>query len=103
VFLAGDLAYKVKRAVKYAFLDFSTLEKRRVACLNELRVNRRTAPGLYLDVLPVTVAEGGELRLGGEGEPVEWVLRLRRFDQAKLYDRMAEVGRLAVEAMPPLA
>jgi aminoglycoside phosphotransferase family enzyme/predicted kinase len=103
VFLAGDLAYKVKLGVKYAFLDFSTLEKRRLACLNELRVNRRTAPELYLDVLPVTVAEGGELRLGGEGEPVEWVLRMRRFDQARLYDRMAEMGRLEVEAMPPLA
>jgi aminoglycoside phosphotransferase family enzyme/predicted kinase len=103
VWLAGDFAYKVKRAVKYPFLDFSTLEKRHEACLNELRVNRRTAPELYLDVIPVTVAEGGALRLGGEGEPIEWVLCMRRFDQAKLYDRMAEEGRLGLAGMPTLA
>jgi uncharacterized protein len=103
VFLAGDFAYKVKRAVKYAFLDFSTLEKRHRACLNELRINRRTAPQLYLDVLPVTLGEDGTLHLGGEGEAVEWVLRMRRFDQAKLYDRMAEEGRLELAAMPRLA
>ena len=54
VFLAGDFAYKVKRAVKYPFLDFSTLEKRHQACLNELRINRRTAPQLYLDLVPIT-------------------------------------------------
>jgi uncharacterized protein len=103
VFLAGAFAYKVKLAVKYPFLDFSSLEKRRLACLNELRVNRRTAPELYLDVLPVTAGAGGQLRLGGEGEAVEWVSRMRRFDQAGLYDRMAEEGRLGVEAMRPLA
>ena len=103
VFLAGDHAYKVKRAVKYAFLDFFTLEKRHAACLNELRVNRRTAPELYLDVIPVTRGEDGTLRLGGEGEAVEWVLRMRRFAQAKLYDRMAEEGRLDLAAMQPLA
>ena len=103
VFLAGAFAYKVKRAVKYPFLDFSSLEKRRRACLNELRVNRRTAPELYLEVLPVTAGAGGQLRLGGEGEAVEWVLRMRRFEQASLYDRMAEESRLGVEAMRPLA
>ncbi|HSD93429.1 MAG TPA: AAA family ATPase [Methyloceanibacter sp.] len=103
VFLAGDFAYKVKRAVKYPFLDFSSLEKRCQACLNELRVNRRTAPQLYLDVIPVTLGEDGALRLGGEGEAVEWVLRMHRFDQANLYDRMAGEGRLSVAAMQPLA
>ncbi len=103
VFLAGEFAYKVKRAVKYPFLDFSTLEKRHAACLNELRVNRRTAPELYLDLLPVTREAGGGLRLGGEGETLEWVLRMRRFDQAKLYEHMAEEGRLDLALMPRLA
>src|SRR3990170_3833121 len=70
VFLAGAFAYKVKRAVKYPFLDFSTLEKRREACLNELRVNSRTAPEIYLEVIPVTVGESGAFRLGGEGPAV---------------------------------
>ena len=59
VFLAGAFAYKVKRAVKYNFVDFSALEFRRIACLNELRVNRRTAPQLYLEVLPVTAGAIG--------------------------------------------
>jgi hypothetical protein len=103
VFLAGAFAYKVKRAVKYPFLDFSTLEKRHAACLNELRVNSRTAPEFYLGVLPVTREASGNLRLGGEGKVVEWVLRMRRFDQAELYEHMAEEGRLGLELMPPLA
>jgi uncharacterized protein len=103
VFLAGAFAYKAKRAVKYNFVDFSTLERRRIACLNELRVNRRTAPQLYLEVLPVTAGANGEFALGGEGEAVEWVVKMRRFDQAALYDRMAEEGRLRLDSMPLLA
>jgi aminoglycoside phosphotransferase family enzyme/predicted kinase len=103
VFLAGPLAYKVKLAVKYPFLDFSTLERRHEACLNELRVNRRTAAQLYLEVLPVTTGKSGDFRLGGEGEAVEWVLLMRRFDQAKLFDRMSGDGRLDLATMPRLA
>jgi uncharacterized protein len=103
VFLAGPLAYKVKRAVKYPFVDFSTLEKRREACLNELRVNARTAPKLYLEVIPVTGGKNGKFKIGGHGRAVEWVLVMRRFDQDKLYDRMAEAGKLRLVSMPPLA
>jgi len=103
VFLAGDRAYKVKRAVKYPFLDFSTLARRREACLNELVINRRTAPQLYLQVAPVTLEADGKLRLEGEGHPVEWVVVMRRFDQADLFDRMAEEGRLPLALMPRLA
>ena len=88
-------AYKIKRAVRYPFLDFSTLEKRHGALLNELALNRRTAPQLYLEVIPITEGNSGEFRLGRNGEPKEWALVMRRFDQAKLYDRMAEEGRLA--------
>lgn len=103
VFLAGPFAYKVKRAVKYPFLDFSTLEKRREACLNELRVNARTAPALYLEVVPITGGKNGKFKIGGDGRAVEWVLIMRRFDQDKLYDRMAEAGKLRLVSMPPLA
>jgi len=103
VFLAGAFAYKVKRAVTYPFLDFSTLALRRAACLNELRVNARTAPEIYLEVLPITVRKNGEFQLGGDGEAIEWVLKMRRFDQAALYDRMAEEGRLGLASMPALA
>ena len=103
VFLAGDHAFKVKRAVKYPFLDFSTLEKRRLACLNELAINRRTAPHLYIEVVPITCGPYGTFRFGGEGTAtVEWTLIMRRFDQAKLYDRMAAEDRLRLGAMAPL-
>ena len=112
VFLAGDRAYKVKRAVKYPFLDFSSLEKRHEACLNELKINARTAPGLYLRIAPVLALPDGGFRLGAEGEGeggesigevVEWVLVMRRFDQRGLFDHMAEEGRLPLALMAPLA
>jgi aminoglycoside phosphotransferase family enzyme len=103
VFLAGDFAYKVKRAVKYPFLDFSTLEKRHQACLNELRINRRTAPHLYVEVVSISEEPDGTLRLRGRGKPVEWVLVMRRFAQEALYDRMAAEGRLTLATMGPLA
>ena len=103
VFLAGPRAYKIKLAVRYPFLDFSTLERRRGALLNELRLNRRTAPQLYLEVLPLTVNDSGRFHISGQGEIVEWVLVMRRFDQSKLLDRMAEQGRLPLAAMPQLA
>src|SRR6476659_6219399 len=67
VFLAGDFAYKVKRAVKYPFLDFSTLEKRHRACVNELRINRRMAPQLYLDLVRITIDSDRRFTLGGAG------------------------------------
>lgn len=103
VFLAGDRAYKVKRAVQYPFLDFSTLELRRRACVNEIIINRRTAPRLYLEVVPLTLDTDGRFHFGGQGQVVEWVLVMRRFAQANLYDHMAEEGRLPVAAMPRLA
>src|SRR5680860_68178 len=103
VFLAGDFAYKMKRAVRYPFLDFSTLDKRHAACLNELRLNRRTAPQLYLEVMPVTEDPGGGLHLGGDNTPIEWVLKMRRFPQEALLDRMAGDRRLSLKIMGPLA
>jgi len=103
VFLAGNFAYKVKRAVKYPFLDFSTLDRRHAACLNELRLNRRTAPQLYLAVMPITEDPGGGLHLGGDNMPIEWVLKMRRFAQEALLDRMAEDRRLSLKIMGPLA
>ena len=103
VFLAGERAYKIKRAVRYPYLDFSTLEKRHAACAAELRLNRRTAPSLYLDLRPVTRRSDGRLALGGEGEPVEWVVVMRRFDQDRLFDRMAEAGTLTRDLILDLA
>lgn len=90
VFLAGDRVYKIKRAVRYPFLDFSTLEKRKAACEAELEVNRVFAPGIYLRVTPVTRGKDGALRLGGKDPAAEWAVELRRFDENKTLDRIAD-------------
>ncbi|WP_420566064.1 AAA family ATPase [Thalassobaculum sp.] len=89
VFLAGDDAYKVKRAVKFPFMDFSTLEKRRTACEAEIAVNRPNAPDIYLGALPIT-RDGNGFVLNGRGEPVEWCVHMRRFDVDMTLDRIAE-------------
>lgn len=103
VFLAGPRAYKLKRAVRYDYLDFSTAELRRASCEAELRLNRRTAPTLYRRVLPVTRQADGALALDGSGTPVDWVLEMGRFPQDALFDRLAATGRLDLALMPALA
>jgi aminoglycoside phosphotransferase family enzyme/predicted kinase len=94
VFLAGDRALKVKRAVRFPFLDYSTLDKRKAACLAELEVNRRFAPQLYRRIVPVTRAADGHLVLDGVGEPVEWAVEMKRFDESRTLDHMADRGEL---------
>jgi len=89
VFLAGPGAYKVKRAVKFPFMDLSTLDKRRRACEAEIEVNRADAPGVYLAALPIT-RKGDTLEIGGRGEIVEWLTHMRRFDENATLDRVAE-------------
>jgi len=93
VFLVGELAYKLKRPVTFSFLDFSTVDARRRALENELRLNRRTAPELYRRVVPVTRADHG-FALDGDGEVVDWVLEMRRFPQEQKLDRLAAEGPL---------
>lgn len=87
VFLAGADVYKVKRAVRFSFMDFSTLDKRRHACARELELNRATAPALYLGLTPI-VRRGGALHLGGEGEVVEWAVHMARFDENATLDHV---------------
>ena len=91
VFLAGRDVYKIKRAVKFPFMDLSTLERRRRACETEIAVNRNNAPSVYIGALPI-VREEGTLKLGGEGEIVEWATHMRRFDENMTLDRVAERG-----------
>jgi aminoglycoside phosphotransferase family enzyme/predicted kinase len=98
VFLAGEYAYKVKKPVNLGFLDFSTLEKRRFYCEEELRLNRRTAPGLYLGVVAIVDSPDGP-RLSGTGPAIEYALKMRRFPQEALADSVARRGELrAAEA-----
>ena len=88
VFLAGPFAYKIKKPVDLGFLDFSTLEKRRHFCEEEVRLNRRLAPAVYLGVVPVT-RRGAALRVGGDGEVVEWAVKMTRLpDDATLEARL---------------
>jgi hypothetical protein len=102
VFLAGENVYKVKRAVRYPFMDFSTLEKRRAACEREIAVNKPNAPGLYLGAVPITCKDG-RFHLGGSGETVEWALHMRRFDENRTLDRLAERNELSLEIAGRLA
>ena len=97
VFLAGEHAYKVKRAVQYPYLDYSTLEKRKAACMKELEINRKFAPDLYLKVIPITQEPGGKLALDGGGEPIEWAVVMTRFDERKTLDRLAESASITEE------
>jgi len=102
VFLAGDRAWKMKRALRYPYLDYGTAERRRWACEREVALNRRTAPSLYLGTAALRRRAGG-LALDpsgeGEGEAVEWLVVMRRFPDDALLDRMAERGLLTPDLM----
>ena len=103
VFLAGARAYKLKRAARFDYLDFSTSERRRSLCEAEVRLNRRTAPTLYRGVVAVTRQDDGSYALGGNGSPVDWLVEMNRFPQEALFDRLASAGALGIELMSPLA
>src|SRR5690348_15615841 len=92
VFLSGDRAYKLKRAVKFPYMDFSTAERRRAMCEAEVEINRRLAPEIYLGVEEVHAGPGKS----------DWVVVMRRFDEDGLLDRMAERGQLTPELMASL-
>lgn len=93
VLLAGDYAYKIKKPLDLGFLDFGTLEKRRRCCEEELRLNRRLAPGWYLEVVPIT-GTPEDPALGGTGDAIEHAVRMRRFPQECLLDRLLAEGRV---------
>lgn len=98
VFLAGPFAYKVKKPVELGFLDFSTLDRRRHFCEEEVRLNRRLAPSVYLGVVPITLARGRPT-VEGSGPAIEWAVKMIRLpDEATLEQRLArgEIGVLQV-------
>lgn len=102
VLLAGDFAYKIKKPVELGFLDFSTLEKRRHCCEEELRLNRRLAPQLYLDVVEIRGSQDAP-RIAGDGPLLEYAVRMRRFAQDTLASRMLADGRLDAKLIDALA
>jgi uncharacterized protein len=102
VFLAGALVYKVKKPVRFSFLDFSTLSKRRHFLNEELRLNRRLSPSVYLRVMPISFDSTG-WRLGGRGAPVEYTLVMRRLPERRMLPFLLESGRLKPAMMRALA
>lgn len=88
VFLTDQHAYKLKKPVRYEFLDFSSLEARRRDCEEEVRLNRRLAGEVYLGTVPLTVDAGGRVLLGGAGEVLEWLVRMRRLPAQRMLDAL---------------
>jgi aminoglycoside phosphotransferase family enzyme/predicted kinase len=93
VLLTGQYAYKIKKPVKFDFLDFSTLEQRLFACEEELRLNRTFAPQLYLDVVAIAGNERAP-SVEGAGPPIEYAVRMRQFPQSAQLDRLLAAGQL---------
>ncbi|MFQ5548785.1 MAG: AAA family ATPase [Woeseia sp.] len=102
VVLTGAFAYKIKKPIKLGFLDFRELEDRRFYCEEELRLNRRWAPEIYLDVVPISMHACGPL-VGGDGPPVEYAVRMRQFDQERRLDIQLEMDELSLHDMDELA
>ena len=106
VVLAGDRAYKIKKPVRFSFLDYSTLESRLAACRREVELNAPLAPETYLGVRALVRGDGGALRLGGAGEDedaVEYAVEMRRFDERLTMAALLEAGRLSEEQVDAVA
>lgn len=102
VFLCGDKVYKLKKPVRFSYLDFSTLDRRKAACLAELRLNRRLAPDVYLDVVPLTSKLGG-LSIGEDGTIVDWLVVMRRLDESQTLEHAILEDRVEPRQIERLA
>jgi len=103
IFIGKSRVYKLKRAVKYPYVDFSNKTQRLKYCEAEVSLNRRTAPQLYLGVKPITFNEKGGYHVGHAGRVVDWVVEMVRFEQDQLFDHLAEAGKLERHLMEHLA
>jgi aminoglycoside phosphotransferase family enzyme/predicted kinase len=103
VLLAGEYAYKIKKPLDLGFLDYSTLEKRRHFCEEEVRLNRRMCSDTYLGTLPVTRDPVGGYRLGGDGEPVEWAVQMRRLPADRALPSLLARGEVGFEMIRAVA
>ncbi|WP_105402134.1 bifunctional aminoglycoside phosphotransferase/ATP-binding protein [Neorhizobium sp. T7_12] len=103
IFLVGDRVYKLKKALKLPYVDFSTAAIREDACRKEVALNSETAPGLYIGVRRITRSGTGTLEFDGEGPLVDAVVEMSRFEQNQLFDQMATAGRLTPELMTQTA
>jgi aminoglycoside phosphotransferase family enzyme len=103
VFLTDRYAYKLKKPVRYPYLDFSSLEARERYCREEYRLNQQLAPGVYLGVVPLCVDDANIARVGGEGRVVEWLVKMRRLPGNRMLDQLIKAHRLAPRDLDPLA
>jgi hypothetical protein len=102
VFLTGDHVYKVKKAVDHGFLDFTTLEKRRFYCHQELLLNRRLCPDVYLDVVQI-VQDRGEIFIGDQGEVIEYAVKMRQLPRHRTMDQLLQNDQVTEEMMTGVA
>ncbi len=101
VLLAGDRVYKLKKPVRFPYLDFSTVERREAACRAELQLNRRLAPDVYLDVVPLTTI-GQALSIGGEGQVVDWIVVMRRLSERSTLEHAIVERRVDIRKLDRL-
>lgn len=102
ILLTGRYAYKIKKPVDFGFLDFSTLAQRRHYCAEEIRLNRRLAESLYLDVVAITGSPDRPV-MGGEGEAIEYAVKMRQFEAGQLLSERAQCGRLGTDEIDQIA
>ena len=103
VFLTNEFVYKLKKPVRFEFLDFSDIELRHAACLSELNLNQRLSADVYLEVLPITSDRDGQFQLGGDGKPIDWVVKMKRLPAHRSLDRLLEQNELTVAHVDSLA
>ena len=102
VILTGEFAYKIKKPVDLGFCDFTTLEKRKRFCEEELRLNRRLAPKIYINVVPISGSPQSP-RMEGDGKPFEYAVKMREFDQKSLAAKAVTEGEITGEMVDRLA
>jgi aminoglycoside phosphotransferase family enzyme/predicted kinase len=103
VFLDGKRALKVKRAVRFPFLDYSTLEKRKAACEEEIRINQPLAPQIYHRVAAITEEPDGSVKIDGHGRPIEYAVDMSRFDESRTLDHLAKARPLDADLASAIA
>lgn len=94
IFLTEDRAYKLKRAIRTSYLDYTSTEARKQGSEREVKLNRRTAPELYIRAVPLTFGPQGLLAIDGGGTPLDWLVEMERFDPQETFDVLAEKNRL---------
>src|SRR5690606_7081938 len=97
LFFAGDRAYKLKKPIDAGFLNYTTLQRRRHFCQEEVRLNRRLAPQVYLGVVPVTRSDDGTIRIGGQGKSIDYGVEMLRLQEDQMMSRMLERSAVAPE------